>query len=147
MVFAAPDFGSGGTVVLLLLGISLAVGAVAVLSAARGILLLRRSPPRRKWPGLLLIGAGVLLPVLCCNGPGALFRLRYSTPPLGRYPSGVVQTGMSADEVRALLGDPHQIHDGDPQRVTWIYYRDSMELGWFMVTFSPDGKVAHTGGN
>ena len=76
-----------------------------------------------------------------------LFRLRHDTTPLGGYPSGVIREGMSADEVRALLGSPHEVHDHDPRRVSWLYYLDAIELDWFLVTFGPDGRVDHTGGS
>jgi hypothetical protein len=134
-------------VVLLLFGVGLGVLAASVAGIAWGVVLLRRPPPARRWSGAVLIVSGLLLPVCCCSGPSVLFRLHHETPPLGRYPSGVVQEGMSPDEVRALLGTPHQVNDRDPQRVTWVYWLDAIELDWFMVIFGPDGKVVHTGGS
>jgi hypothetical protein len=134
-------------VMLILLGVSLAVLGVSVACIVRGVILLRQPPTSRRWSGVALILAGLVLPACCCTAPSALFRLHHDTPPLGHYPSGVVKEGMSSDEVRALLGNPHQVSNTDPQRVTWLYWLDAIELGWFMVVFGPDGKVAHTGGN
>jgi hypothetical protein len=145
-LYAAPDFGAGG-VVLVLFGISLAVLGICIAGIARGVVLLRRQPPARRWSGVVLIVAGLLLPVCCCTGPSALFRLHHRTPPLGSYPNGVIKEGMTADEVRASLGEPHQINDRYPQRVTWLYWLDAIELEWFMVSFGSDGKVDHTGGS
>jgi hypothetical protein len=147
VIFAAPDFGAGGNAIAILLAIGLAVLGIGVASIVRGALLLRQSPSGRSWAGLLYILAGVLLPVSCCSSPSVLFRLQHDTPPLGRYPNGVIRTGMSPDEVRALLGTPHQIDERDPQRVRWLYWLDAVEIGWFMVTFSPNGNVDHTGGS
>jgi hypothetical protein len=146
MIFAAPDFGAGRMVLLILLGIWLAILAASVLSLLRGVLLLRR-PSTRKWTGVLLILTGLLLAWCCCSGPSVLFRLHHDTPPLGHYPNGVVKVGMSPDEVRSLLGAPHQIDDSDSRRVKWLYWLDAIELDWFMVTFDPDDKVDHTGGS
>jgi hypothetical protein len=147
MFFATPDFGAGAMAMLVLLGVGLAVFGVALLCVVRGIVLLRRAAPGSKWSGLGLVAVGVLLPVCCCSGPSVLFRVHHDTPPLTGYPSGVVQEGMSAEEVRALLGNPHQFNDRNPERVTWLYYLDAIELNWFMVVFGPDGKVSHTGGS
>jgi hypothetical protein len=54
---------------------------------------------------------------------------------------------MSADEVRALLGNPHEVYNHNPEQVGWLYWLDSVQLGWFMVHFGADGKVTGTGGN
>jgi hypothetical protein len=147
VIFAAPDFGAGGMVVLILCGVGLAVLGVSIAAITRGRVLLCRPPPARRWSGVVLILAGLLLPVCCCMSPSVLFRLHHDTPPLGRYPNGVINEGMSPEEVRTLLGSPHQIDDRDPQRVTSLYWLDAIELGWFMVTFDADGKVDHTGGS
>jgi hypothetical protein len=76
-----------------------------------------------------------------------LFRLHHDTPPLDRYPNGVVTEGMSADEVRTRLGAPHQVEDRDPTRVRWFYWLDAIGLDWFVVVFGPDGRVSYTGGS
>jgi hypothetical protein len=133
--------------VLILFGVGLAVLGIGAVGIVRGVILLRRPPPRRRSSGILYIVAGVLLPVSCCGGPSVLFRLYHDTPPLGSYPNGVVREGMSSDEVRALLGNPHQVNDRYPQQVTWLYWLDAIGLNWFTVIFGPDGKVAHTGGS
>jgi hypothetical protein len=146
VIFAAPDFGAGGMVVLILLGVGLAVLGISVAAIVRGGVLLRR-PPAGRWSGRVLILAGLLLPVCCCTAPSVLFRLHHDTPPLGRYPSGVVKEGMSPDEVRALLGTPHQVNDRDPRGVTWLFWLDAIKLDWFMVIFGPDGKVNWTAGS
>ena len=147
MLFASPDFGAGAAVMQILCGIGLFVFGVAAVAVVRGVILIRRPPPNRRWPGVVLIVAGVLLPISCCSAPSVLFRLNHNTPPLGRYPNGVIQKGMSPDQVRQLLGTPHQVNDRDPARVTWLYWLDPIELGWFMVTFGEDSKVDHTGGD
>jgi hypothetical protein len=147
LIFATPDFGAGGMIVLILGGVGLVVVCITILCIRQGMLFLQRPAPARKWPGVVLILSGLLLPICCCSGPSVLFRLRHETPPLGRYPNGVIREGMSPDEVRARLGVPHQVFEGDPERVTFLYWLDAIELSWLMVSFGPNGKVANTAGD
>ena len=141
VIFASPDFGAAGMVVILLVGVAAAVLGVSTLSFWRGVTLLKRRPPRRRWPGVALIGAAFLLPVACYTGPSVLFRLEYKTPPLREYPRGVVAVGMSAEEVKGRLGEPHEVHDRNPAQVYWMYWRDAIQFGYFIVYFGPDGLV------
>jgi hypothetical protein len=146
MIFASPDFGAGGAVALVLIVACLAVLGAALFGIVRGVMLLRKPSAGSRRAGAVLVLAGVLLPVLCSSGPSILFRLNHDTPPLGHYPNGVIKEGMSAGQVRALLGGPHEVYDRD-QRVSWLFWLDSIELDWFMVSFGPDGKVTSTGGS
>jgi outer membrane protein assembly factor BamE (lipoprotein component of BamABCDE complex) len=101
------------------------------------------TPRAKRWAlGVLLLSAA--LPLTCCLGPPHFIRLIYGNYPLGRYPSGVIEKGMTADEVLSKLGPPHSRNrDGD----FWYYMLDSYDIGWFGVHFGPDGKVTGTGGN
>jgi hypothetical protein len=147
MIFATPDFGAGGAIVLVLLVICLFVLTVTVLGIVCGANLVRRPSRGSRRVGWALVLVGVLLPVVCFCGPSVLFRLNHDNPPLGHYPNGVIQEGMSADEVRALLGNPHEVSERDRERVGWWYWLDAIELDWFLVTFGPDGKVTSTSGS
>src|SRR5262245_22418405 len=135
MLFASPDFGAGATVMGVICGIGFVVLVVGIIAVVRGLILITRQPPDYRWRGLVFILAGVLLPISCCSAPSIMFRVNHDTPPLGSYPNGVIQEGMTPDDVRGLLGNPHQVYEQDPQRVTWLYWIDRYEIGWFMVTF------------
>jgi len=56
---------------------------------------------------------------------------------------------MSADEVRSLLGNPHQVNGCDQRRVHLVYYLDSIENPTGSVVIFPRSrwKVSHTGGS
>src|SRR5579862_2344886 len=100
---------------LILFAISLAAFGTSAIAIVYGVTLLRRSPPTSRWPGLVLILGGVLLSVSCYSGPSVLFRIYHDSPPLGNYPNDVIGNGMTPDEVRLLLGNPHQVNERDPQ--------------------------------
>jgi outer membrane protein assembly factor BamE (lipoprotein component of BamABCDE complex) len=85
------------------------------------------------------------IPLCCCLGPPHVIRLEYGNYPIGRFPNDI-RPGMSAEEVVATLGTPHERHSrGDVD--SWFYWIDSFGLGWFGVDFGPDGRVTHTYGN
>jgi len=65
--FATPDFGAGGMVVCVCWGSALTAIGVEILCAVRGVILSAVRHPRRKWPGIKLIVAGVLIPVTLCE--------------------------------------------------------------------------------
>ncbi len=129
--------------VVVVVGIVVTVLVLSMSCIGRGLQLLL-DPPRRRWAGSLRIATGLLLPVACCCGPSAVFRLQHETPPLGRYPDGVIEKGMTAEEVRARLGTPHEINERHPERVYWLYWLDAIRLDWFRVYFGQDGKVEST---
>jgi outer membrane protein assembly factor BamE (lipoprotein component of BamABCDE complex) len=70
----------------------------------------------------------------------------YGNYPLGSYPNSRIRIGMTADEVVATLGTPHQRRKRD-EGVTWYYWIDSFGDSWFGVDFGPDGRVVYTYGN
>ncbi len=145
MIFASPDFGASGSVVLMLLAAWLLLAGVVV-GAVIAVQLLRRDSTGSKIGGALLLSACVLLPLTCCVGPPYFVRVVYGNYPLGQYPNGVVREGMTGDEVRALLGSPHEryVHDREE---TWFYWLDSFDIHWFGVFYGPDGRVKSTSGN
>jgi hypothetical protein len=147
MVFATPDFGASAAVGCFLLVVWACVLVFAGLGAVRGLMLLHPgSPPRGRRCGVILVLASGLLPLSCCLGPAQLVRLAYGNYPLGSYPNGKVQEGMTADEVVATLGSPHERHkQGEGER--WYYWIDSFGMHWFGVEFGPDGRVVHTYGD
>jgi outer membrane protein assembly factor BamE (lipoprotein component of BamABCDE complex) len=75
-----------------------------------------------------------------------MFRLNYGSYPLSGNPYGKVKEGMSADDVRAALGDPHNRETRGDDGEGWYYYQDSFQIGWFCVDFGLDGRVKGTHG-
>jgi hypothetical protein len=146
VLFATPDFGAGGVVILILVGIIVVVSAMSIVAFFRGIDLCLEKPTRR-WLGIVLIGAGVALPLCTFCGPSLLFRLQHATPPIAEVPTGLIQEGMSPDEVRALLGPPHVVESYHSSQVKWLYWRDAIRLEWYSVWFGTDGKVTSAGGS
>ncbi len=144
MIFATPYFGTGGLVLLILYGISLTILGIGIASIAWRIALRRSPTTSRKLTGSLLVMASLLLPISCCSGPSILFRLNHDTPPLSGIPRDVIKVGMTQDEVRAKLGNPHEIKNHDPQQVVWFYWQDAVGFEWFVVIFGPDGRLEHT---
>ena len=147
MIFASPDFGAGAMILAFYLLIWLVILALTIVGLVRGAFLLGKQFTRSKRKGRLFILASLMLPLSCCCGPSVIFSVSHGSLPLWTYPTGVIEKGMSADQVRALLGNPHEVYDSDRQRVSWLYYRDAIKLDWFMVIFGPDGKVGGTGGS
>jgi outer membrane protein assembly factor BamE (lipoprotein component of BamABCDE complex) len=92
----------------------------------------------------------VFLTALSCILPRVIFESHYGRPPLSAQEyldtAWKVKTGMTADEVRQAIGEPHkEIPDrNDRRRIDWFYYTDSFEYGFFGVSFGQDGRVSHT---
>jgi len=144
--FATPDFGAGATILGILALIWLAVLVATSVGAIRGLILIHRgsSQIRRRGISLLLVSAAV--PLSCCFGPSLLFRLSYGSFPVSGNLYAQVKEGMSADEVRAALGNPHKRYEEEVGE-RWYYYEDSFRIFWFCVDFGPDGRVKGRHGN
>jgi hypothetical protein len=147
MIFASPDFGAAGTVLCGVAVVYLGIFGIALTGIVCGVKLAKRPTRGGKFMGALLILASDLLPVGCCSAPRVMFRLNHENPPLGHYPNGVIKNGMSMEDVRARLGKEHMVYKRNEEEVTWLYYLDTLELGWFSVTFDANGRVTWTGGN
>jgi hypothetical protein len=146
MIFATPDFGASAGLGCFLLVVWAFVLVLAMLGVAKGVRLLQTGSPRGRRYGVLLLLASGLVPLSCCVGPSHLVRLVYGNYPLGSYPNGKVQEGMTADEVVGTLGQPHERRkQGEGER--WYYWMDSFSMRWFGVDFGPDGRVVRTYGN
>jgi hypothetical protein len=145
MIFATPDFGTGAYLALILLIVWVVVLALVVFGILRGARLLNNGAAKDRKYGILLIVMSGLIPLLCCLGPPEVVRIVYGNYPIGQYPSNI-REGMSADEVLATLGSPHerfQENDGEH----WYYWIDSFGIHWACVDFGSDGRVSHTHGN
>ncbi|HEX3313832.1 MAG TPA: hypothetical protein VHR72_03020 [Gemmataceae bacterium] len=110
-----------------------------------GVWYRRRAKPANQWKGTLAIVLSCLLPVsTCCCGPDLLFWCGHGRFPLRSNPYGVVNVGMTKEEVIAVFGDPHLVrHDGS----NWIYWTDAMGFCYYYVDFGPDGRVVRSGGD
>lgn len=104
------------------------------------------SPASRKYGFVLIVSSG-LLPLLCWQGPQHLVRLTYGNYPLGRYPNRMIEEGMSMEEVRRILGSPHERVKGYEGAESWYYWIDSFSAYYFGVQFDSDERVMGTHGN
>jgi hypothetical protein len=145
-IFATPDFGASGVIACFIL----CVWGTVWLLVLIGILVARKwlrlgTVRARRWAvALLLLSAS--LPLCCCLGPDHLVRIVYGNYPLGRYPNGVIEKGMTPDEVLSKLGPPHSRNrNGDGE--SWYYMLDAYDMFYFGVIFGPDGRVTGTHGN
>jgi hypothetical protein len=146
MIFATPDFGASIGVGCFLLVVWAFVLALVIVGFARGVRLLKSGSPQGRRYGVLLLLVSGLVPLSCCLGPSQVIRVIYGNYPLGSYPNNKVKEGMTADEVVAMLGTPHERHK-QGERESWFYWIDSFSISWFGVDFGPDGRVVHTYGN
>jgi hypothetical protein len=135
MLFATPDFGAGGFILLIIVGIVLAVSAVSMLAIFRGIDMCLEEPRVRRWLGVASICLGIALPLCAFCGPSVLFRLQHATPPIDDVPSDLIQEGMSSEEVQARIGPPHEIESYNPSYVKWVYWRDAIRFESYSVFF------------
>jgi hypothetical protein len=143
MIFATPDFGASANFACVEIFIAVAVIIFAIWAFSKGASLLRReSLPKKKKYGVLLCLLSVLVPTTCWIGPSVLVRVFYGNYPLGSYPDNKITEGMTSDQVKAVLGTPHERH-GD----SWYYWIDSLGLYYFAVQFGPNGLVTATYGN
>jgi len=83
----------------------------------------------RRW-----VAALIAVPIL-------LLAARSCAPLGGPDPRQRIAVGMSASEVRATLGKPHEQHTDAEGNETWIYYRDWAGMGYYLVRFNRDGRV------
>jgi hypothetical protein len=145
-IFATPDFGTSAS----LYGILVIVWAFVLLcvfvSFVSGIRLLKSGSPRRKRYGVFFLLLSAIVPSCCCLGPSQVIRLTYGNYPLGTYPNNKIKEGMTAEEVVAILGTPHERYKLD-ERESWYYWIDSFGIQWFAVNFGPDERVIRTYGN
>jgi hypothetical protein len=52
-----------------------------------------------------------------------------------------VNVGMTAEEVRAVLGSPNEVYSYTGGEVRWIYYCDRLGWSYLGIVFGPDGRV------
>ncbi len=82
------------------------------------------------------------MPACCAVAPACLVRVVYGNFPIGDGPDGI-RYGMTADELRAALGPPHEVlGSGSDER--WVYWRDSFGDDYVGVYFDSEGRVRTT---
>jgi outer membrane protein assembly factor BamE (lipoprotein component of BamABCDE complex) len=92
----------------------------------------------------------VFLTALSCLLPRVIFESHYGRPPLStqeyRDTAWKVKIGMTADEVRQGIGEPHEQRPyvNNPGQIDWFYFNDSFAIGFFCVSFEKDGRVRNT---
>jgi hypothetical protein len=145
-IFATPDFGASGMIAFVVLcawGVALVLVLVGIVT---GCSLLRRKTARARSWGVVLLLLSASLPCFCCFGPDLIVRWQTGRYPLQGYPNGVIEKGMTRDEVLSKIGPPHSRHQtGD--RESWYYMLDPYDMYYFGVIFGPDGRVQTTHGN
>jgi len=146
-LFATPDFGASGAIVLLVLMVWVMVLIAVGLGIRKGCRLLHSELPAGRKHGLLLLLGCAAVPLLCWQGPPHAVRLAYGNYPLGRYPNRMIAEGMSMEEVRRVLGSPHEVVKGYEDTESWYYWIDSFGVRYFGVQFDSDGRVIVTHGN
>jgi hypothetical protein len=105
-----------------------------------GVRLIWFRPKKRRW-GYFLVIACLLAPPSCWYAPDVSFWMthrRSPWKPTTKYPHGITE-GMTTEEVRSRLGEPHKIiyrKKGDG----WYYYTD-VTGSKFYVSFDANGKV------
>ena len=146
ITLATPDFGASAGIGLCPLFAWAVVLVFVGVGVFWGVRLVRGQSSKSRAFGVLLVVVSALIPFACCLGPPHVVRVVYGNYPLGSYPSGKIKEGMSADEVVAILGTPHERYkEGDGEH--WYYWLDSFDMNYFGVQFGPDGRVVSTHGN
>ncbi len=146
-LFATPDFGAAGIIVIILLAFSLLAFVATVSGFVLGTKKLKSESKQTRKRGLLLLVLSASVPFCCCFGPQQCFRLAYGSYPLGAYPNNKITPGMTREEVTAVLGPAHNVLYPDSDRESWYYSLDSFTIGYFGVIFGADGRVTGTHGN
>ncbi len=146
MVLATPDFGASGVIVLFLMAFWVILLALVFAGIFLGMRLRRNGRRTVRTLGLCLVLACCLAPLLCYLGPPHLVRIIYGNYPIGSYPSGKIERGMSAGEVVAILGRPHERPWRDNGE-TYIYWIDSCGIFYCAIDFGPDKRVTNIYGN
>lgn len=143
MILAADAVATSFVVLLAMIVVFLALGA-PLFCVLLGIRKVWGRPPQSKRNGILLMTIGTLLPIIAILSPSVIFRLQFDNPPVREQKRDEIKDGMTAEEVRSHLGNPHQVNGRGSNRECWLYYSDAMQLGWFGVSFGNDGKVSGT---
>jgi hypothetical protein len=125
MIFAT-DFGAGGAVVLAHLCASLAVLVTTLLVILRGIILLRKPAPRSKRVGLLLILAGVLLPLMCWAWSAARHR---ATQDFDQLLAGSTDVSLVAIEIEGQ-GRRVSLNDANSMKYLSEAFRKGKPRAW-----------------
>ncbi len=144
-LFATPDFGTGGMLALFVLGVYGVAFLLAVLAFRHGSWLREKGPPEERRRGLALMLAGALPLLCCCLVPAPLHRLTHGHFPIGGQ-AGRVTSGMTAQEVLALLGRPWARDERDDGE-WWYYHADSFGIHWVCIHFDAEGRVTGQHGN
>jgi hypothetical protein len=146
VIFATPDFGTSSGIALVLLIVGAVVLTLVLVGILWGVKLLGNSSPRLRRRGALLLLVSGLVPTSCCVGPPQVVRLVYGNYPLWSYPNNKIGDGMTEEEVKAILGSPHERWKRNDEE-GWYYWLDSFGIRYFGVDFGPDGRVIRTYGN
>ena len=84
---------------------------------------------------LCLLAAAAFVPV-------AFLVYRCVLQPLGSVdPTGKIAAGMSGEDVKKVLGDPHSQSTNADETEVWIYYRDWTRFSYIGICFDREDRV------
>lgn len=117
------------------------IGVLTLTGVVYGLTMMKRPTIAARRVGRVLLVLSVLLSVGSALVPVIHFHRCYIRPPLTSPPAdGTIRKGMTMDEVRDALGEPHQI-DGKGAYKIWVYHLDHFGARWYGVPFDRDGLV------
>jgi hypothetical protein len=140
MTMLATDFGASGAIILMVLIAWITVLLIVGVGVWHGSRLLKAESPASWKSGRIVLLLSALLPLLCCVGPPISTRIIYGNFPIRANADNQVREGMTMDEVRSLLGTPHdrsETQDGE----WWYYWYDSFSIAYVCIHFGPEGRV------
>lgn len=95
---------------------------------------------------LTIFGMLTTLLLAACLIPPVMFRLTHGRGPLSweEYRQAGNARGLTADQLRELLGEPHLRYDEADGEESWYYWGDSYGFGYVGIRFGRDGQVIYT---
>jgi hypothetical protein len=108
------------------------------------------SPKGPRWIVKVAIAVAACFGIVvgsCCVMPSLIFRSKYGRAPLTvqeyRETAWKVKKGMTANEVRAAIGAPHEIVPDNREEgaTTWYYYTNAFAFGFFGVNLDAGSRV------
>jgi hypothetical protein len=140
MTIFATDFGASAGIAAIVCSAWAVVLLVVGIGVWRGSRLLDSDSPSSRKSGRLVLLLTASLPLFCCVGPPLSIRFATGNFPISANADDRVHEGMTMDEVRTLLGTPHDRNESQDGE-WWYYYTDSFSINFVCIHFGSDGRV------